>query len=53
MLFDLNVRHPLAACGKPDRAYGLLVDYLDPAFKKLLIGFEVRAYKILLLLIRK
>ena len=41
----LNVRHPLAACGKPDRAYGLLVDYLDPAFKKLLIGFEVRAYK--------
>jgi len=41
----LNVRHPLAACGRPNRAYGLLVDYLDPGFKKLLCGFEVRAYK--------
>ena len=41
----LNINHPLVACGKPDKNYGLLLDYLDDEFKKNLVGFEVRAYK--------
>ena len=44
----LNVRHPLVSAGKPDRSYGLLVDYLDPEFRGLLKGFEVRAIETML-----
>lgn len=38
----LNIKHPLVACGKPDKKYGILLDYLSDEFKKYLVGFEVR-----------
>ena len=38
----LNIKHPLVACGKPDKKYGILLDYVSDEFKKYLVGFEVR-----------
>ena len=38
----LNIKHPLVACGKPDKKYGILLDYISDEFKKYLVGFEVR-----------
>ena len=39
----LNIKHPLVACGKPDRKYGILLDYISDEFKKYLVGFEIRS----------
>mgnify|MGYP001253356247 CR=1 FL=1 len=38
----LNIKNPLVACGKPDKKYGILLDYISDEFKKYLVGFEVR-----------
>ena len=40
----LNIRHPLVACGKPNREYGCLIEYLTDKFKSNLVGFEYRLY---------
>lgn len=40
----VNIRHPLVACGKPNRDYGPLFDYLTDKFKTNLIGFEYKTY---------
>ena len=40
----LNIRHPLAACGRPTRDYGTILDYVSHDFKKYLVGFESRNY---------
>lgn len=41
----LNIRFPLAACGKPNKDYGLLLDFVNKEYKKYLIGLEARIYK--------
>lgn len=41
----LNIRHPLAACGRAKREYGLLTEFIDNKCKECLVGFEVRDYK--------
>ena len=41
----LNIRHPLVACGKPDRNYGILIDYLGSGFNEYLPhGYSIRKY---------
>ena len=40
----LNVRHPLVACGKPNKDYGCLIEYVTDKFKEDLVGFECRQY---------
>ena len=41
----INMRHPLVACGKPDRNYGSLIDYLGDDFKKYLPhGYTLKKY---------
>ena len=41
----LNIKHPLVTAGRMNKDCGLITDYLSDDFKKLLIGFEIRAYK--------
>ena len=41
----INMRHPLVACGKPDRNYGSLIDYLGKDFTKYLPhGYTLKKY---------
>ena len=41
----INMRHPLVACGKPDRNYGSLIDYIGDDFKKYLPhGYTLKKY---------
>ena len=41
----LNARHPLVACGRPDRRYGPLMDYVGKDFEKFLPhGYSLRTY---------
>ena len=40
----LNIQHPLVACGKPNRDYGLLTEIVGERFKKFLLGCESRNY---------
>ena len=41
----INMRHPLVACGKPDRSYGPLTDYLGKDFEEFLPhGYSLRKY---------
>ena len=41
----INMRHPLVACGKPDRNYGTLIDYLGKDFTKHLPhGYTLKKY---------
>lgn len=40
----LNIKHPLVACGKPNKDYGCLMEYVTDSFKKNLIGFEYKTY---------
>lgn len=41
----INMRHPLVACGKPDRNYGTLIDYLGSDFTKHLPhGYSLKKY---------
>ena len=41
----VNIRHPLSACGRPNREYGPLMDYLTDEYKKYLKGIEIRMYE--------
>uniref|UniRef100_A0A6C0BUZ3 DUF5672 domain-containing protein n=1 Tax=viral metagenome TaxID=1070528 RepID=A0A6C0BUZ3_9ZZZZ len=40
----LNIRHPLVACGKPNKEYGNLIEYVTEKFKEDLVGFECCTY---------
>lgn len=40
----INIQHPLVACGKPDKNYGTIFDYISRDFEKYLIGYEIREY---------
>ena len=40
----LNIRHPLVACGKPNKDYQPLIEYLTDKFKEDLVGFEYKTY---------
>lgn len=40
----INIQHPLVACGKPDRNYGTIFDYLPTHYEKFLVGYEIRKY---------
>ena len=40
------MKHPLVHCGKPDKAFGMLTDYISDAFKDHLpYGFEIYDYE--------
>lgn len=41
----LNIMHPLVACGKPNKDYGTILEYVSNKFQKYLEGFEIREYK--------
>lgn len=41
----VNIRHPLSACGRPNRDYGPLTDYITDEYKKYLKGIEIRLYE--------
>lgn len=42
----LYVQHPLVHCGQPNRAYGVLTDYLSDDFTKYLVnGFSVHKFE--------
>ena len=42
----LYIQHPLVHCGKPDRNYGILTDYISNDFTKYLeYGFSVHKYE--------
>jgi hypothetical protein len=41
----VNIRHPLSACGRPNRDYGPLTDYLQDTYKKYVKGMQVRLYE--------
>tara|TARA_E500000331_G_scaffold358545_1_gene426405 strand:+ start:1229 stop:3712 length:2484 start_codon:yes stop_codon:yes gene_type:complete len=40
----INIRHPLVACGKPNKEYGNLIEYVTDKFKEDLVGFECKTY---------
>jgi len=41
----VNIRHPLSACGRPNRDYGPLTEYITTEYKKYLKGIEIRLYE--------
>ena len=41
----VNIRHPLSACGRPNRDYGPITDYITDDYKKYLKGIDVRLYE--------
>ena len=41
----VNIRHPLSACGRPNREYGPITDYIKDNYKKYLNGMDVRLYE--------
>jgi hypothetical protein len=41
----VNIRHPLSACGRPNRDYGPITEYITTEYKKYLKGIEIRLYE--------
>ena len=41
----INIRHPLSACGRPNRDYGPITDYLEDTYKKYVKGLQIRLYE--------
>jgi hypothetical protein len=41
----LYIHHPLVHCGRPDKSFGILLDYIDDSFKKHLpLGIVIHSY---------
>ena len=40
----INIQHPLVACGKPDRNYGTIFNYISTEFENYIVGYEIRCY---------